>query len=94
MSYAFAAPAVGCRGVMFSTCLSVYACGGIVRLAWRRLPVSEFMNQYMSNFIHRQVIENNKRKAIYNKHRNIIDMLDYRAVTDVGLCVAYKINRK
>jgi len=52
------------------------------------------MNQYMSNFIHRQVIENNKQKAIYNKHRNIIDMLDYRAVTDVGLCVAYKINRK
>jgi len=57
------------------------------------LPVSEFMNQYMSNFIHRQVIENNKQKAIYNKHRNIIDMLDYRAVTDVWLCVAYKINR-
>ena len=33
----------------------------------------------LSNFIYRQVIEQNK--TIYSKHQNTTDMLDYQAVT-------------
>jgi len=43
----------------------------------------------LSKFIHQRVIEKkNKRKIIYNKHQNTIDMQDYQA------CVAYQINCK